>query len=651
MSAQPEARPSLPIAGRRLKRLLDMIPEVASITNLDALAAVACRAARDLVGADEAAFVVREGAGCRHLLDAEDPVFCPEAAPLDQSVAGRAILERRAQEVDGRDGGSLPTGLADGRRLGTLLAVPTVRGDAIGAIVVGWRRRRSVSETAHVLLRALADSCVVALENLQLVEQLEQRVEARTAALKRARDAAETASRAKSVFLANMSHELRTPLNAILGFAQILERDPDLAATQSDRVGSIRRSGEHLLALITDLLDMARIEAGRLELVEQDFLLGPLLRDVAGLFEERAQRRGLRFELDERGPLPAAVRGDATRLRQILSNLLGNAVKFTVEGSVTFVVRWLGGRGHFEVRDTGPGIEDHELPAIFEPFTQVGDRHRFSEGTGLGLPITVELVRTMGGSLEVDTEPGRGSTFRFDVPLRRVEASDAAVPDGAGTLALAVTGYAGRRRRILVVDDHPENRAVVTALLEPLGFAIDEAGDGLEALEALDGGAADLVLLDLVMPGMDGFEFLPLLRDRPYGRRLPVVAMSASVSDLHRSRAVEAGADAFLPKPVVLADLLGMVGRHLELAWQEGGRGAVDGAAVASGGPGRPLPSAGAARLAEAARAGDVAEVERLLDVLAQDTDPRDLQHLRSLARDFHLDLLAERAEELGAGA
>ena len=643
MQPDPEAPPSLPIAGRRLKRLLEAIPEVASIRDVDALAAVACRAARELVGATDAAFALRDEDACRHVgLDAE-PAFDEGLTPLPDTLAGRAMLSRESQRIVGRAGSAPVTGLAPGVRMGTLLAVPAVRDEAIAALVVGWRKKRQVSRTAVVLLAALADACAVALENLLLVEQLEQRVEARTAALRRARDDAEAASRAKSAFLAHMSHELRTPLNAVLGFAQILQRDGELSPTQRGRIGSIHRSGEHLLTLITDLLDMARIEAGRLELVEQDFMLVPLLGDLSDMFEIRAAGRGLAFAHRELSRLPVAVRGDSTRLRQVLTNLLSNAVKFTDEGGVTLSSRWLAGRAFFEVRDTGLGIHPEELPAIFEPFTQVGDRHRFSEGTGLGLPITVELIRKMGGSLQVDSEPGEGSSFRFDLPLPDVEAADGGLPDPLTGSVPGVLGYQGRRRRILVVDDRPANRAVVAALLEPLGFGVEEAGDGLEAKEALESGGHDLVLLDLVMPRLDGFGLLGVLRDDPPPRPLPVIAMSASVSELHRTRAVEAGADAFLPKPVVLADLLAVVGRLLDLTWLEA---EAEGEEARAANPAGHLRPEEAEALVAAARAGDIAEVEALLGRVGRAGGSRLLDELRGLAHAFELDTLAARVEQ-----
>ena len=642
---QPDAVPSLPIAGRRLKRLLEAIPEVASIRDVDALAEVACRAARDLVGATDAAFALRDEGGCRHVSVAVEPAFDGGLTPLPATLAGRAILAREPQRIEGRAGEVAQTGLVDGVRMGTLLAVPAVRDEAIAALVVGWRKKRLISPTAIVLLGALADACAVALENLLLVEQLEQRVEARTAALRRARDDAEAANRAKSAFLANMSHELRTPLNAILGFAQILQRDPDLSTTQVGRIGSIQRSGEHLLTLITDLLDMARIEAGRLELAEQDFLLSPLLRDLAEMVEVRAAGRGLSFELREPTGLPAAVWGDPTRLRQVLTNLLSNAVKFTSEGEVTLSVRWQAGRAFFEVRDSGAGIEPAEVPVIFEPFTQVGDRQRFAEGTGLGLAISVELVRRMGGSLQVDSEPGVGSTFHFDLPLPEVEAPAPARPQAGASASLSVSGYTGRRQRILVVDDHVANRAVVTAFLEPLEFTMVEASDGQEALEALRTGLFDLVLLDLVMPRLDGFGLLSTVRCDPALSGLPVVVMSASVSELQRSRSVESGADAFLPKPLVLADLLAVIGRLLKLSWvEEEGREALPSVSQSTSAP---IPTAAARELAQAARAGDVVEVERLLAGLEETTAACALETLRALAWSFELDALAEHVERL----
>jgi signal transduction histidine kinase/CheY-like chemotaxis protein len=639
-----------PIAGRRLQRLLRSVPEVAATRDLDGLAEVACRAARELVGASHAAFALREDDRCRHIQPDGERVFAEGETPLEASLAGRAMLANKPIASEGRGDRSENTGLAADVRAGTLYAVPAVRDDAIAAIVVGWSRRREIPETATVLLSALADSCAVALENLLLVEQLERRVEARTRALRQARDDAEAANRAKTAFLTNMSHELRTPLNAILGFAQILERDPTLGRPQAGRVGSIRRSGEHLLTLINDLLDMARIEAGRFELVDQDFLLGPLLDDLAEVFEARAAQRGLSFEHRTTAELPVAVRGDPTRLRQVLMNLLGNAVKFTQEGGITLSVRWLAGRLWFEVEDTGPGIDPDELPTIFEAFTQVGDRRRFSEGTGLGLPISSELIRRMGGSLQVESEPGEGSRFRCEVPLQAVEAAAAlAEPEAA---AFEVTGYEGPRRRVLIVDDQEENRALLVSLLVPLGLEAEQARDGQEALELLDAGDFDLVLLDLVMPRLDGFELLDAIRTDPRREGLPAIAISASVSPRQRAVAEEAGADAFLPKPVDLDDLLELIGRLLELKWQvrpaptraasARPAGASEGDAVLDADLGHLLSCA--------ARSGDVVEVRRLLEGARGDDGSPLFRELFALAAAYELDQLAVRVEAAVAG-
>ena len=342
-------------------------------------------------------------------------------------------------------------------------------------------------------------------------DRLEELVVERTRELETATVAAQAANRAKSEFLASMSHELRTPLNGILGYAQILGKEEALPARLAKGLGVIRESGEHLLAMINDVLDLAKVEAGRMELAEGVGRLPEFIHGVADMAEGWARAKGLTFRRHLPDNLPAAARFDAKRLRQVLLNLMGNAVKFTPTGSVTLEVARRDDGLRFRVVDTGVGIPGEDLSALFQPFQQLGDAgHR--EGTGLGLAISRKLVGMMGGEIRVESTEGEGSTFWFDLALPEIELS-------------TELPFAPRPRRVnlrrplqaLVVDDRAENRAVLREMLEPLGVSVGEAEGGEDALEVVREGWPELIFTDLMMPGMDGFALHHRLRE-PAGR-------------------------------------------------------------------------------------------------------------------------------------
>ena len=390
--------------------------------------------------------------------------------------------------------------------------------------------------------------------------------------LQAAKDAADTASRAKSRFLASVSHELRTPLNGILGFTQILRRDAALGEKQRDGVRVIHESADHLLALINDLLDLSKIEAGRLEMSPGDFDLPAFALGAARVFAPRAREKGLHLETELASDLPHYVHGDEQRLRQIVFNLLANAVKFTAAGGVVFSVQPAPGspdeapRLRFSVSDTGPGIAADQLDRIFEPFTQVGDLAQNVTGTGLGLAISRTLVEHFGGKLHVESRVGWGSRFWFDLPLPVVRPDDAVISAGGSR---RVVGYEDPRRRILVVDDNANNRAVMVNLLAPLGFELAEAADGATALAQAAAFRPDLVLMDLRLPGgLDGLEATRRLRAHPGHLALRIVAVSASAFYMDRDDCLTAGCDAFLAKPFREEELWNVVGHALDLTWR-----------------------------------------------------------------------------------
>lgn len=400
--------------------------------------------------------------------------------------------------------------------------------------------------------------------------ELEDRVAERTAELQQAKEVAEEADLAKSEFLASMSHELRTPLNGILGYAQILARAKLPTQKQRDGVNIIHQCGTHLLGLINDVLDLSKIEARKLELVPKPLHLPSLLQSVVEMCKVRAEAKGLDFIYRASSRLPGGVSADEKRLRQVLLNLLGNAIKFTDRGSVDLSVDVVDlsetqASLLFQVSDTGVGIAREDIAKLFEAFEQVGDVQKQGEGTGLGLAISQRIVSLMGGAIEVKSEPGRGSDFSFSLELPLVD--DWAQQQGIIQGSDRIVGYEGERRTIAIVDDRWENRAVVSNLLEPLGLKIIGAENGEEGLKILREQQPDLVITDLVMPVMDGFEFIKRIRTAEDLQHYTIVVSSASVSQADQQQALDSGGDRFLAKPVDARALFAVLSDCLDLEW------------------------------------------------------------------------------------
>ena len=387
-----------------------------------------------------------------------------------------------------------------------------------------------------------------------------------TRKLQIAKEQAETANRAKSDFLASMSHELRTPLNAILGFARNLSRAPELTPERQKQVGIIARAGDHLLQMINEILSLSRIEAGRVELREASFDLKVNLQDIAQMITPRAQEKGLSVALDLGPELPATLLGDVGKIRQVLINLVGNAVKFTEEGQVVIRARskpMENGRIELElkVEDSGPGIPEEQLEAIFDSFVQGVEPGGQVDGAGLGLTICKKLVDVMGGELEVASEVGVGSVFTIRFPLGP---TDAPLESEANRQKHVIGIEPGPTSwRILVVDDDADNRALLTTVLGQVGFEVREAVDGNTAVAAFKQWHPHLICMDMRMPVMDGYEATKRIRASEGSETVKILAVTASVFEEQRPEILAAGCDELVRKPIDENALLGAIGRLL----------------------------------------------------------------------------------------
>jgi signal transduction histidine kinase/purine-cytosine permease-like protein/FixJ family two-component response regulator len=404
------------------------------------------------------------------------------------------------------------------------------------------------------------------VREIELHRQTDDALQQAKRAAEAAREQADLANQAKSRYISAISHELRTPLNSILGYAQLMGEDASVPAHRKQAVHVIKRGGEHLLSLIEGTLDIARIESGKLTLNVKPMAFADSVHEIAGLFELQAQAKGLAFAFEAEGTLPEVVRADEKRVRQILINLLGNAIKFTSSGRVALRLRYAREMAHVEIADTGPGMEQAELDRIFEPFARGNTSGQGAPGAGLGLTIAKMLTDLMGGEMKVDTALGRGSVFRVKLFLPEVRGAKASTVAGSAPVRVR-RGYEGPRRKLLVVDNEEADRELLAHLLTPLGFELRTAASGHDALDLLAAGyRPDAVLMDLAMPGIDGWETIRRMRRLPLANA-HVAIVSANAFDKGLENDVGIRSEDFILKPVRHSELLDWLERRLQLQW------------------------------------------------------------------------------------
>ena len=509
-----------------------------------------------------------------------------------------------------------------------------VLGIALG--LVGWQSGRVVRRD-----RRLARS------NTEL-QQKSDDLERTNEELDQARVEAEAANHAKSLFLANMSHEIRTPMNAILGYAQILQRSPELQDKQRHAVETIHRSGDHLLNLINDVLDISKIEAGRMELAPDDFDLGEMLKGLGTMFALQCRGKGLGWRLEGLGEEKMAVHGDEAKLRQILINLLGNAVKFTPEGEVVLKLEVLSeNRYCFEIADTGAGMTEEEKERLFQPFQQ-GEAGQRQGGTGLGLTISQRALGLMGSELEVESEVGKGSRFTFIVELPPAEGM---VSTEETARWERVKGLApGHSVKALVADDVAENREILSGMLRDIGVEVEAVENGRQALESMEDSLPDIALLDIRMPVLDGLETMRLVQQNEVWRQVKVVAVSASVLEHEKREFLESGFDDFLDKPFRFEQVCECLGEHLGVEFEyaeEEKEG--DSVAETVGWDGVRLPEELVANLTKAAKFYNVTQMEGYLKEMEGlgEESGRLAAHLRELRQQYDMEGIVQILEKV----
>ena len=384
--------------------------------------------------------------------------------------------------------------------------------------------------------------------------------------LKLAMEEAKNANKAKSIFLARMSHELRTPLNAILGFTNILKKSMNATILEKENLNIIKKSGEHLLNIINEILELSKIEAGKIEINPKNFDFFELIKEIEDTFAFRSEGKNLKFNINLANDLPNFIKADEQRLRQILINLLGNSLKFTNEGQITLNIYTLNNKMFFEIKDTGIGIDIKNQEKIFKPFEQVKLDNYTQQGTGLGLAITKELITLMGGTIYVKSQINKGSEFYFSINYEKAYIEKLEIK--SQEKEIIGIKKSDDEKTILVVDDIKENRDLIVQLLGFYGFKTFEANSGLMALEVFEKEKIDLIFMDILMEELDGLQTMQIIRKKQNNSDIPIIALSANVFEEDKKEAIDAGANDFLPKPVEEKDILLILKKYLYIEFE-----------------------------------------------------------------------------------
>lgn len=428
-----------------------------------------------------------------------------------------------------------------------------------------WRMKNGKYCWVEVIEKAVCDDSGTPSHHVGVMRDITERKQVQDN-LKKAKEAAESANRAKSEFLSNMSHELRTPLNAILGFSQLMQRDDSVTKKQSENINIINRSGAHLLALINDILDMSKIEARQLKLNKQSFDFSETLKNIEKMISIRAQKKSLRFVTEIDPQVPKFINGDEHRIRQILLNILGNAVKFTDQGVISLRLSESESKLFFEVTDEGKGIDAEDFNALFDPFTQTASGREQHEGSGLGLAICRKLIQLMNGEIQVESTLGVGTVFKFNIEIETAKTTKyerREYPKKVIGLEPHQPDY-----RILVVEDNNENRIYLCKLLKLIGFNIKEVTNGLEGVEIAHSWQPDLILMDIRMPVMDGYEATRRIKTYTKTKVPIIIAVTANVFEKDKKKALSAGCDGFVRKPVQESELFDVLSNHLKVKFK-----------------------------------------------------------------------------------
>ncbi len=567
-------------------------------------------------------------------------LYHQELRALAQAVGDMDLLPAQLLEV--------PQAALRSGFLKAYLALTVIAGLVAWWVVLAHKSRQVAQEESNRQTHLL-------MQEIDSHRQTDQALQSARLVAEQARRAADQANQAKSRYISAISHELRTPLNSILGYAQLMGEDTSIPAHRKQAVSVIKRGGEHLLSLIEGTLDIAHIESGRLTLVQKPMQFADFVQEIASLFELEAQAKGLAFEYQEENALPAVVRADEKRVRQILINLLGNAIKFTAQGRVSLRIRYAREMAIIAIEDSGPGLTSEQQARIFEPFTRANTPGATAPGSGLGLTIAKMLTDLMGGELSVSSTPGIGSVFTVKLFLPEVHRAPASpgVPTGRRQAATAASrlAYSGVRRRVLVVDNEEVDRDLLVNLLQPLGFELRTAASGHDCLDLLASGyRSDVILMDLAMPGIDGWETIRRLRkieDETVGPKAQIAIVSANAFDQGLDNDAGIPREDFILKPLRHSELLDWLERRLAIEWLSAPPVAVSTVAVAPATlvyPARAQLDA----LREAVSLGYYRGIMNQLDAIesAQPASAPFVASLRGLAKQFQFEAMAQLLNE-----